>query len=206
MEIKLFLSAFFAFLALVNPLQKLFVVMSLQESYTQDDVRKIVNRSNRTALEVLVLFLFAGEIVLNYVFNLQLYAFQTTCGLVLLYNGFMGLQKGAFLSLDGKTRMEDIIAVPIAVPMIAGPATITAVVSMPSIYGKWITVSAVILAIAVNWAIMRYANPISKILTRYNILMPLIRITGLIVAAIGTQMIFNGVKSFLEHLTQQPPI
>lgn len=198
MELKLFLSAFLAFFALVNPLQKLFVVVSLQNDYGKDELRKIINRSNLTALEVLVIFLFAGELILNYIFNIQIYAFQATCGAVLLYNGFMGLQKGAFFALDGKTRIDDIITVPIAVPMIAGPATITAAVSMPSIYGKVVTMCAVVAAIALNWLIMRNAIPISRVLIRHNILMPLIRITGLIVAAIGTQMIFNAVRTFME--------
>lgn len=200
MALKSFLAAFFAFIALVNPLQKLFVVISLEKSYSKQDLRKIINRSNRTAFEVLVIFMLVGEAVLNYVFNLQIYAFQITCGLVLLYNGFMGLQKGAFITLDGNTRIEDIVAVPLAVPMIAGPATITAAVSMPSIYGMLTAAGAIVLAIAVNWVIMRYALPIAKVMNRYNILMPLIRITGLIVAAVGTQMVLNGIKTFAEIL------
>jgi multiple antibiotic resistance protein len=199
MDIKHFFSMFFAFLALVNPLQKLFVVMTLQESYDKNELRKIINRSNRTALEVLIIFLFAGELILGYVFNLQTYAFQATCGFVLLYNGFMGLQKGAFLNFDRKTRIEDIIAVPIAVPMIAGPATITAAVTMPSIYGKGISAAAIVLAIIINWLIMRNTALIAKFLAKYNILMPLIRIVGLIVAAIGTQMIFNAIKTFIAN-------
>lgn len=198
MEIKHFFSIFFAFLALVNPIQKLFVVMTLQESYSKKELQKIINRSNRTALEVLIIFLLVGEFLLNYLFNLQTYAFQATCGLVLLYNGFMGLQKGVFFTVDNKTKIEDIIAVPIAVPMIAGPATITAAVTMPSIYGKGIAAAAIVLAIAINWLIMRNAPPIAKVLAKYNILMPLVRIMGLIVAAIGTQMIFNAIKAFVN--------
>lgn len=197
MEIKQFFGIFLAFLALVNPLQKLLVIITLKEAYGKKEINKIVNRSNRTALEVLIIFLFAGELILSYVFNLQTYAFQATCGLVLLYNGFMGLQKGALVSINTTIKAEDIIAVPIAVPMIAGPATITAAVTMPAIYGKWIAAAAIVLAIAVNWLIMRYSYPVAKVLAKYNILMPLIRIVGLIVAAIGTQMIFNAIKTFI---------
>lgn len=198
MDIKLFFSAFFAFLALVNPIQKLFVVFSLQESYTKSELKKIVTRATITALGILILFLFLGDAILGYVFNLQIYAFQVTCGIVLFYNGFMGLQKGAFLTLDKTTRIEDIIAVPIAVPMIAGPATITAVVTMPSIYGKVATMVAVTAAILLNLIIMRNAGKIAGFLVKQNILMPMIRITGLIVAAIGTQMIFNGIFTFIQ--------
>lgn len=199
-EAKLFFSAFFAFLALVNPIQKLFVVFSLQDNYTPAELKKIVTRATFTALGILILFLFLGDVILNYIFNLQIYAFQVTCGVVLFYNGFMGLQKGAFLSLDKGTKIEDIIAVPIAVPMIAGPATITAVVTMPSIYGQLTTLIAVTVAILLNLIIMRNAGRIAGFLVKYNIMLPMIRITGLIVAAIGAQMIFNGISTFVGTL------
>lgn len=202
MELKLFFSALFAFIALVNPIQKLFVVFTLKETYTPEELKKIVTKATITALGVLILFLFLGEVILGYVFNLEIYAFQITCGVVLFYNGIMGLQKGTFLTVEKGTKIEDIVAVPIAIPMIAGPATITAVVTMPSIYGKLTTIIAVVVALGLNLVIMRNGDKFGRILVKYNILMPLIRITGLIVAAIGVQMILNGIKIFITHLSQ----
>lgn len=197
MDIKTFFSAFFAFLALINPIQKVFVVFSLQENYSRAELHRIVDKATVTAIGVLLLFLFLGEAILGYVFNLKIYAFQITCGIVLFYNGFVGLQKGAFLTIDKNTRMEELIAVPIAIPMIAGPATITAAVTMPAVYGRWMTIAAVILALLLNLLIMRNADRIGKFLVRQNMLMPLIRITALIVAAIGLQMILNGIETFV---------
>ena len=197
MDIKTFFSAFFAFLALINPIQKVFVVFSLQENYSRAELHRIVDKATVTAIGVLLLFLFLGEAILGYVFNLKIYAFQITCGIVLFYNGFVGLQKGAFLTIDKNTRMEELIAVPIAIPMIAGPATITAAVTMPAVYGRWMTIAAGILALLLNLLIMRNADRIGKFLVRQNMLMPLIRITALIVAAIGLQMILNGIETFV---------
>lgn len=200
MEYKLFLSAFFAFIALVNPIQKIFVAFSLKSSYSDAEFKQIINKSNFTAVWVLLLFFLMGEFILSYIFNLEIYAFQITCGVVLFYNGFVGLQKGAFFTINKDTRIEEIIAVPIAIPMIAGPATITAVVTMPAIYGRWITLAAFILAIGINWAIMRNSGRIGRLLVKLNMLMPMIRIMGLIVAAIGLQMILNGFKVFVKGL------
>lgn len=199
-DFKLFFSALFAFLALINPIQKVLVVFSLHNNYTQSELHKIVYKATFTAIWVLMLFLFLGEAILGYVFNLQIYAFQITCGIVLFYNGFMGLQKGAFLNIDKDTRVEDIIAVPIAIPMIAGPATITAVVTMPAVYGRWMTIAAVIIALGINMVVMRYSDHIGKYLVKLNMMMPLIRITGLIVAAIGLQMCFTGIAYFIHSL------
>ena len=169
MDIKTFFSAFFAFLALINPIQKVFVVFSLQENYSRAELHRIVDKATVTAIGVLLLFLFLGEAILGYVFNLKIYAFQITCGIVLFYNGFVGLQKGAFLTIDKNTRMEELIAVPIAIPMIAGPATITAAVTMPAVYGRWMTLAAVILALLLHLLIMRNADRIGKFLVRQNL-------------------------------------
>lgn len=200
MEIKVFFSAFLTLLALINPIQKVFVVFSLQENHTRQELHRIVDKATITAIGVLLLFLFLGEAILGYVFNLEIYAFQITCGIVLFYNGFAGLQKGAFLTIDKNTRVEELIAVPIAIPMIAGPATITAVVTMPAVYGRWITIAAVIFALLVNLLVMRNADRIGKFLVKQNMLMPLIRIIALIVAAIGLQMILNGMTTFIHGL------
>lgn len=197
MDIKLFFSACLTLLALINPIQKVFVVVSLQENYTRPELRRIVDKASVTAIGVLLLFLLMGEAILGYVFNLKIYAFQITCGVVLFYNGFVGLQKGAFLTLDKNTRIEELITVPIAIPMIAGPATITAVVTMPAVYGRWMTIGALLLTLALNWVIMRNADRIGRFLERQNMMMPLIRITALIVAAIGLQMILNGIETFI---------
>ena len=197
MDIKLFFSACLTLLALINPIQKVFVVVSLQENYTRPELRRIVDKASVTAIGVLLLFLLMGEAILGYVFNLKIYAFQITCGVVLFYNGFVGLQKGAFLTLDKNTSIEELITVPIAIPMIAGPATNTAVVTMPAVYGRWMTIGALLLALAINWVIMRNADRIGRFLERQNMMMPLIRITALIVAAIGLQMILNGIETFI---------
>ena len=200
MDLKLFLGAFFPFLALKTPIQKVFLFFSLQETSSRPELHRIVDKASITAIWVLLLFLFLGEAILGYLFNLKIYAFQITCGVVLFYNGFVGLQKGAFLTIDKNTRIEDIVTVPIAIPMIAGPATITAVVTMPAVYGRWMTIAAVVTALLLNWVIMRNAGRIGKILVKFNMMMPLIRIIALIVAAIGLQMILSGIEQYVLQI------
>ena len=84
--------------------------------------------------------------------------------------------------------------------MIAGPATITAVVTMPAVYGRWMTIAAVVTALLLNWVIMRNAGRIGKILVKFNMMMPLIRIIALIVAAIGLQMILSGIEQYVLQI------
>jgi len=196
--LKLFLSCFVAFIALVNPIQKVFVVNSLQKQFDNKSIKTISIKSTLTALIILIVFLLAGQLIFNYVFHIELYAFQITCGVVLFYNGIAGLQNGVFLKFDKNLSIKDITAVPIAIPMIAGPATITAAVTFPAHYGHLITVVSIVIALSINLVFMLYASKIGGLMNKYNLLNPLIRIFGLIVATIGVQMILNGISGFVS--------
>jgi len=200
MEFKLLLSSFVAFFALVNPIHKILVVTSLEKQFNEKQLRYLSIKSSFTAFIILIFFLFLGELIFNYVFHIQLYAFKVACGIVLFYNGIEGLQKGAFLKMDKNINLDDILTVPIAMPMIAGPATITAAVTFPAQYGRVITIVAILVALFVNLLLMLYAKQIGKFLAWLNVLNALIRITGLIVATIGLQLVFDGITNYISTL------
>ncbi|MDD3273240.1 MAG: MarC family protein [Bacteroidales bacterium] len=197
LSLKLIINCFIAMIALVNPFQKVFVVTSLQKQFDIKATRYISVKATITALIILLTFMFAGQVILNDVFKIQIYAFQVTCGVVLFYNGINGLQKGTFINLDKEMNIKEISAVPIALPMIAGPATITAAVTFPTEYGHIATTIAILLSLGVNLIFMIYSSQIGKIMERFNLLNPLVRIFGLIVATIGGQMVLNGIRGFI---------
>ena len=199
-NLKLLLSCFVAFFALVNPIQKVFVINTLQKQFDEKSTKTIAYRSSFTATIILLFFLLVGQIVFNYVFHIQLYAFQITCGVVLFYNGITGLQNGVFIKLDKDQSIKNIIAVPVAIPMIAGPATITAAVTFPAHYGHWVTIISILISLAVNLVFMIYATVIGRWLNKLNLMNSLIRIFGLIVATIGVQLVLNGVAGYVGTL------
>ncbi len=90
-----------------------------------------------------------------------------------------------FFELNHNQKLDDMSIVPLASPMIAGPATITAAVSFPAQYGIPVTSASIILAVCVNLIIMMLAPFITTHLIKQNIMGALIRITGLVVATIG---------------------
>ena len=193
-----FISAFITLLALINPVQKIFLINSLQERLSDKELRYISIKSSITAFVILILFLFLGNVIFTYVFRIQLYSFRVTCGMVLLYSGWVALQQGVLINIGKDVRIQDISSVPIAIPMIAGPGTITATVTFPAQYGALVTVLAVFAALTVNLVIMLYAKNIGKVMIKLNIMSPFIRIIGLIIATIGIQMIFDGGIEFLK--------
>jgi len=193
-----FISSFITLLALINLVQKIFLINSLQERLSDKELRYISIKSSITAFVILILFLFLGNVIFTYVFRIQLYSFRVTCGIVLLYSGWVALQQGVLINIGKDVRIQDISSVPIAIPMIAGPGTITATVTFPAQYGALVTVLAVFAALVVNLVIMLYAKNIGRVMIKLNIMSPFIRIIGLIIATIGIQMIFDGGIEFLK--------
>ena len=193
MKFNLILSCFVAILALVNPIQKVLIVTSLQERFSPTELRYISIKSTITAMLILIFFLYLGQVTFSYVFRVELYSFQITCGAVLMYNGLSGLLKGFFMKVDEHIKIADLTTVPIAIP-------ITAAVTFPVQYSRFVTIVAILLALAVNLFFMLKARRIGSFLIKYNFMNPLIRIIGLIVATIGLQMVFDGITLFIKTL------
>ena len=193
-----FISAFVTLLALINPVQKIFLMTSLQDQLTDKELNYISLKSSITAFIILMIFLSLGNVIFAYVFRIEIYSFRVTCGAVLVYSGWNALQKGVLINIGKEMRIQDISSVPIAMPMIAGPGTITAVVTFPAQYGTFVTIVAIFAALTVNMVIMLYAKRIGKVMNRLNMLSALVRIIGLIIATIGVQMIFDGISGFMK--------
>ena len=189
-------------IALINPISKIFLITTLKESTDESGLNNIIIRSSVIALIILLIFTFAGNFLLVNFFNIQIYSLKIAGGIVLVFRGFEALNKGVFFELSHNQKLEDLSIVPLASPMIAGPATITAAVSFPAKYGLTVTALSITAAVAVNLFIMLISPRIAGALSKHNIMGALIRITGLIVATIGVQMILDGLGEYISRIMQ----
>ncbi len=189
-----------ALIALINPISKIFLISTLRESYSERDIMRLVIKSSVAATVILLTFIFLGNFLLSRFFHIQIYAFKMAGGVVLFMRGLDALNKGLFFELNHKQKLEDMSIVPLASPMIAGPATITAAVSFPAKYGIPVTSVSIILSVLANLIIMLLAPFITRHMIKQNIMGALIRITGLIVATIGVQMMLDGLREFIKTI------
>ncbi|HOT44356.1 MAG TPA: MarC family protein [Spirochaetota bacterium] len=197
-DLKTILDCVLTFIALINPISKIFLLSTLSEKTTGADIRRIAVKSTVIAAVILLSFVFIGNFILTSIFHVQIYSFKIVGGLVLFFRGFEALNKGLFFELNEKQKLEEMSIVPLASPMIAGPATIAASVSFPATYGAATTSLSVLAAVAVNLSVMLASRYISRFLDRHHIMGALIRITGLIVATIGIQMVLDGIGDYLK--------
>ncbi len=198
MEWKALLDCTLILIALINPVSKIILMAALTDENDKKSVLKLATRASLVAALILVTFTWGGNFLLTQVFHVEIYAFTIAGGIILALRGFQALEKGVFFEMEHHQKLEDISIVPIASPMIAGPATISAAVSFPAQYGIWVTSVAVLIAVGVNYLVMLVSPAINRLLVKYHIAGALIRITGLIVSTIGIQMVANGVLAFLK--------
>jgi multiple antibiotic resistance protein len=137
-------------------------------------------------------------VILHKVFHVELYSLKAAGGIILFLVGLSAVQQGRFYDKESFAQ-SDISVVPLAAPLIAGPGTITAAISLAASIGVARTLPALTTALLLNLLLMLLARQIGHALERINATGPLIRITGLIVASVSAQMVFSGVAEWLRH-------
>lgn len=117
--------------------------------------------------------------------------------------GWLAVREGRFFQKREHEMRQDfneLSVVPLAAPLIAGPGTITIVISYSALYGNLSCMISVAIALTVNFITMLFSQPISRLLHLLHLTGPLIRITGLIVAAVAVQMVLNGITEWLKSM------
>lgn len=198
-QLKLLLDCTLAFIALINPISKIFAISTLSEKTNPRQIHQIAAKSSIVAILILISFALIGSFILRSLFHVDVYSFKIIGGFVLIYRGFLALDKGIFFEATKKQKLEDMSIVPLASPMIAGPAAITASISFPTKYGMGITLVAISIAIVLNLFLMYWGKSIGSRLIKYNLMGALIRIGGLIVATIGVQMMLDGFLDYINN-------
>lgn len=183
-------------LVLINPISKIFILSVLSDQFPQSAMRKLILKSSVFAWAILLILGIGGNLILSKVFQIEMHSLKTAAGIILFFVGYNALTKGVFFEIDEKQKHEDISLVPLASPMIAGPATITAAISLNTEHGFAVTATCISLAVLVNYIVMSLYRWMSNWMIRYQLMGALIRITGLIVAAISIQMVYDGIADW----------
>jgi multiple antibiotic resistance protein len=194
-----FLETSLYFLALINPASKVLILSSAEPAYSRKQLFNISAKSTFIALVILLTLACAGYFVLKKIFHVEIYSLQVAGGIILFLIGLTAVRKGRFYEQD-ISGGEDISIVPLAAPLIAGPGTITAAISFSSTAGIETTVLSLTVAVMANFVIMLMSLWLGKILKKLHLIGPLIRITGLVVAAVAVQMILTGLAQWIAPL------
>lgn len=184
-------------LVVINPVSKVVILAALSDTHSRKELVGLSIRACIVGLFLLVAFAIAGKFLLQDVFRTRLYSIQVAGGTAIFLIGLRALREGQFFTFSTESSLRDLSAAPLGMPMIAGPASIAAVISAAASQSPWVASVAVVPAMAANLVIMLVSAQFAPSLKRTHFLGPLVRIVGLFITAIGADMTLTGLAAWL---------
>ena len=205
--VTLFLTAFAALFSVVNPLGAMPMFLSMTAHDTPKMRDTVVFRSSIYFVIILVVSFLVGGYIINF-FGISIDAMRIAGGFIILSSGLslMGGDQAKSRSIDEKMQNEaiaknDISLTPLAIPLLAGPGSISLLIGYSNHIQYWQGFLVIILVIIANglasFAILRVAPRLVKYLGESGI-NSITRIMGFIVVSVGVQYIINGISSVVK--------
>jgi multiple antibiotic resistance protein len=204
------IQALVALFTIVDPVGLVPVVLSLTAGLPARERTTVVLRATVIAAVVIAVFGAFGRLIFASLGVTQ-QAFSIAGGVLLFLvaiDMLFGRQSGARETPREarEARLHDDISVfPLAIPMIAGPGTITTIILLvDSAGGQPLQIAAIafaaLLTLVAAGLAMLASLQIQKRIGTTGILV-LSRVLGMLLAAVAAQFILNGIAGFLSHPT-----
>ncbi len=203
----LFFYVFAALFSVMNPLGTVPIFVGLTQ---EDSIKERSRTSLLTSINIFVILtisFFTGKYLLTF-FGISIESLRIAGGLIIVSSGF-ALLTGSFHKHKGmdKEKVKDdvqqrdgVSLTPLAIPMLAGPGSISLLIGMQEKYGevpdKIIIISAILMACLATFLMLKSAHFIVKYLGASGI-NAISRIIGFIVIAIGIEYISSSVVTVL---------
>ena len=200
-----FFYAFMAFFAIMNPISNLPAYMALVADDSQKISRKIAFRSLLIAFVIVTVFIFSGDFIFK-VFGITIVSFRIAGGIlvaVIGYHMINGNHSPSYKGMEQQAVNSDPMSIaisPLAMPLFAGPGTITTALSLANggLQNQLITVVAFALLCVITYLLLRSAKQIAGFLGE-NLMKIITKMMGLLLFSIGIQMIIISVQTLLKQ-------
>lgn len=202
------LVAFSAIFFVVDPLAVLPIFLAMTANETPAHKRATALRAAITCGITLTVFAAAGSLIFRF-FGITLGAFKIAGGVLLFLVALdmMQAQKSRTRSTpeEEKEGIEkaDVAIIPLAIPLLSGPGSIATVMVLMSRHQRFVYTIPVFVSIFITavltWLMLRGAEWIERRLSKtfMNVVM---RIMGLILAAISVEFVIAGIKDVLPTI------
>ncbi|SFD74053.1 MarC family NAAT transporter [Flavobacterium phragmitis] len=204
---ELFIYLFAALFSVLNPIGTVPIFVGLTQNDSQKERSRI---SLWTAINVCIILLvsyFIGQYVLTF-FGISIDALRIAGGIVIVNSGFSLLsgkfnkKRGINKKIENEAQQRnDIALTPLAIPMLAGPGSMSLLIAFYQEHhelNEVIISTLAIIAIAVAiFAILKSAHYLARILGASGIV-AISRIVGFIVISIGIQYIVSAIVNIIK--------
>jgi multiple antibiotic resistance protein len=211
-DVSEYLKFFSALLAIINPLGAIPMFLSLTAEQTDVQRRRIARITSFSVAILLIVSALLGTRILA-MFGISIASFRVGGGILILLMAIAMLQakqpssKHTPAEAEEAMNKESIAVVPLAIPLLAGPGSISTVIIYATRFHQWpsfLWLLATILVVAlITWLAMLVAIPVSRVVgqTGMNVAT---RIMGLLLVAIAVEFITGGLLQLLPGLNARP--
>lgn len=199
---------FTALFVILDPFAAVPIFLVLTKTYSAVERGRIANIAAVTVLLVLVVAALTGETLLNGM-GTSLASFRVGGGIVLLLMALAMLQgqtDAVRTTPAEEAEAEDrhsIAVVPLAIPLLAGPGSISTVIIQmhrsDTDYHGLLVILSIALVCLFLWLVLRMATTIGRMLGQIGLNI-INRLFGLILAAIAVEIMANGLKQLFPAL------
>jgi multiple antibiotic resistance protein len=200
--VRFSLLAFSSIFFLVDPFAALPTFLAVTAGNDGARRRATARKASLTAWLLLSAFAVAGQYIFR-LFGVTLPAFEIAGGIILLLIGLdmLNARRSATQETGAETEAaaikEDAGIVPLGIPMLAGPGSITSVmVLVGQAQGRWLLMGAILGSIAITalicYLVLGNSDRVARVLGETGIRI-LVRIMGLLLVALAVQYFVNGM-------------
>ena len=203
----LFFYLFAALFSVLNPLGTVPIFVGLTQDYNKSERSRVSLWAAINVFIILVISFFVGEYVLTF-FGISIDALRIAGGIVIATSGF-SLLTGEFNKKRGVNKKvandasnrNDIALTPLAIPMLAGPGSISLLIAFYHEHHTTleiiIGISAIFVVAIAIFIMLRSAHHLADMLGASGIV-AISRVVGFIVIAIGIQYIISSVLAIID--------
>lgn len=194
--------------AILTPFAALPTFLTLTQGETPEQQRLTALTAARTVAGVLIAASLSGDAVLS-VLGASIHSFRVGGGLVLVLMSLSMLSakvSSVQQSAEEAVAVEDRTSsgvVPLGIPLLAGPGAISSVIveghRIASIWHQVGVITCIIVVAAALYWSLRLAVPIGEKLGRFGLNI-INRLFGLLLAAIGVEMMAGGLRALFSGL------
>lgn len=200
---ELFIYVFAALFSVINPLGTVPIFVGLTKDDTSAERSKTSLLTSINIFIILGISFFTGRYLLQF-FGISIESLRIAGGLIIVTSGF-ALLTGSFSKHKGMDKQgikddafqrEGVSLTPLAIPMLAGPGSISLLIGMYQDYSGFqeriITVLAILAVCLATFVVLKSSHYIVRMLGASGI-NAISRIIGFIVIAIGIEYISSSV-------------
>lgn len=199
-NLSFFVSVYIKFFFIMTPFFVLSMFLSMTKNLEDVYKKKIAIKVTFAIIITCMILLYFGQYIFD-LFGITLDAFKIGAGALLFLNALDLIKQDVNEKLDCPTDISKHTVVPLAIPITVGPGTIGALLvmgaDMQTISSLTIGSFALICSV-VSVGLMLYLSSGIKRLVGETGLIVLSKITGLVLSALSAQLVFSGIKSFLN--------